>query len=336
MRLIHARRTSFCLFIVAGGAVLASLTPSADAAPSLGPNATPPTITETSCGNGISAEIIRPAPNFDPLTATDEQLDLNGFETRPADPSRLSAWKRYATHPVAHLSSCAALKALPEYAGTSPNWGGNEATSHNYDVAHGDWGVPLAESDAAHYTAKSVTWVGIGQGTSTSDPLIQAGSGSYYGNGLETYFIWWEVYPQLSIQTVYSNVTWNDYIGVTVKATSSTAYMHIVDVTKSFDETYTYSLSNWNSDDTAEWIVERPDFAAGYPWLAKTTNVVFADAKAQYGSSGYVALGSLSHTYFNMVTCDRSTIMSFPGAISSNGLSFTEYWQAYGDNDACG
>ena len=64
------------------------------------PNATPPTVSTLDCGGDVQAVTITPAAGFDPLTATDDELDDNGYPTRPDDDADLPAWEAdvAATH----------------------------------------------------------------------------------------------------------------------------------------------------------------------------------------------------------------------------------------------
>lgn len=44
-------------------------------------------------GPGDDIKMVMPPPGFDPLTATDGELAMYGFEARPSDPALLDHWK---------------------------------------------------------------------------------------------------------------------------------------------------------------------------------------------------------------------------------------------------
>lgn len=331
-------RSGVFSLILCVGIVVPAAAKSNAASAEVDTNAAPPTVTTTNCGDGVSAVNIIPTPNFNPLTATPDELDANDIPPKPSDPADLATWDKYVTSPITHASACSALSDAPSqhaYSHVSQNWAGNVATSHAYGRAKGYWHIPGAGSDANHANARSCTWVGIGQGSSKADPLIQAGSETD-GQATGNVYLWWEVYPQQQTQKIISTYDQaGDLIWVKAQGSATQATIDVQDLTRGFSHTYTYGLSNWSSDNTAEWIVERTHLTDGYPYLTKLTDVTFTTTQAAYGGTFY-ALGDLPHAYVNMYNCPENTILEYPGAISADGLSFTEYWQHYGDNYACG
>jgi hypothetical protein len=107
--------------------------------------------------------------------------------------------------------------ASDETAGKTQNWAGYEATGNPYQDAEADWTVPAVQSGSASNAYYSASWVGLGQGTKDSDPLIQGGSETNYIGGIGSYYLWFEVYPeQPTEQVVDTNVRVNDSVGVHV------------------------------------------------------------------------------------------------------------------------
>lgn len=62
-------------------------------------NSLAPASTSLDCGGGITAITLTPASGFDPLTATDEELEDNGLPERPdgGDADELATWTTYVT-----------------------------------------------------------------------------------------------------------------------------------------------------------------------------------------------------------------------------------------------
>jgi hypothetical protein len=115
--------------------------------------------------------------------------------------------------------------------------------------------------------------------------------------------------------------------------------MHITNLTRGFDRTYTFALTtSWSAGGHAEWILERPASVSNnntHPYLAATFDTTFTGARTKWGTSSYTAIGSLTHTNWRMMNCTFSTVLETAGALSSDGQSFTLHWRNYGDNYVC-
>ena len=200
-------------------------------------NARPPTVTSTHCGGHISAINIRPGRGFDPLTATDSQLEANGMPARPAARSGLRLWRSYVTSHPRSVSSCAHLHAdAHEFHGPvapadppvipiqdSANWAGYVVTVGTYTQVTGRWVIPTASGPSPTAFAYSSSWVGIGSGNNSTHLLIQAGSQSD-GNGssARSNALWWEVFPLNSTQHGYDSTSLaGDTVVVTVTASTT-------------------------------------------------------------------------------------------------------------------
>ena len=86
--------------LVAAALTLCATVPAyADSTTDTDPNSAPPSSTSLDCGNGVAAVTLTPAAGFDPLTATDDELEANGLPTRPADAADLPTWTGYVTAP---------------------------------------------------------------------------------------------------------------------------------------------------------------------------------------------------------------------------------------------
>lgn len=82
---------------------------------------------------------------------------------------------------------------------TSSNWSGySKSTTSNFTYASGSWTVPALNCSVTPNGNVS-TWVGIGVGGSTSDPILQAGVDNNCSNGTQQNYSWWEIYPGSSV-----------------------------------------------------------------------------------------------------------------------------------------
>jgi hypothetical protein len=313
-------------------------------------DAIPPVTHTTHCGAGIDAISYTPAPGFDPLTATDAELEANGLPPRPTDSASLALWRGTVKKGPGH-SACPTPGPDHDAGGTgtpstvhgpavvspasvgkwhSSNWSGYVANGHTYTYAKGEWKIGDANGPATDKSYYSSSWVGVGSGDSKTHALVQAGTDSNEANDFSSFHLWWEVYPQKSSQTITSTAHYGDTVYVSISFTKGHAKMYLRDFDDSDGGTYTYNSSTITPDGTAEWITERPEESGYYPYLAdsKTT---FTDAYAKYGSTEK-KLGSLPRDEVEMWNCQGHTKeeLDYPGAVSSSGTSFTTHWKHYG------
>jgi hypothetical protein len=311
-------------------------------------DAAPPTVITTHCGARTDVLNYRSSPRFDPLTATNAQLDANGLPHRPTGAADLAVWRHYvtskrktATCPVstgrrigpAGTSAGAKSATKAATSGSSEkvaNWAGYELTEehHTYTYAKGKWKIPWPSTPGTkkYY---SCDWVGIGQGNSKKHPLVQAGSesDSNISPGMDRYYIWWEVFPlnnQQKVSAITTNSK-NDDVYVSVSFTTNHAVMKVIDETTGSGGTYTYKTGSFKPDTSAEWIYERTGEGDYYPWLAPATTH-FTDAYAKYGSTEK-ALGKFPHIADDMWNCvgDKKEELAYPGKLNSSGNAFTTY-----------
>jgi hypothetical protein len=305
-------------------------------------------VTETACGGGIYAVNTTPLSQFDPTTLSNTQLAAINYPPRPTDPTMVATWEKFVRHGLPH-TSCALGQGHPGHGpqrAESPpttaspdnippekgiwfvNWAGNVVNNHTYDNAQGYWKEPLGSANAGDQ-AYSSSWVGLGQGSSAARPIIQAGSDSDTYLGARHFDLWWEVFPENSSQTITTNTAAGDQIYAKVDGWTNQATMQVYDQTKGTGGTYHYNSGSFDVDGTAEWILERT-WVGYYPHLANSTTT-FTSAAASAPDKALTGVGNLPHYYVDMSTCTSGVLMAYPGAISSDGFSFTDYWANYGD-----
>jgi hypothetical protein len=306
------------------------------------PDALAPSVVGKACGSGVTAAATLPAAGFNPLTATDQQLLANNLPTRPTDPAELRVWTKFVSTVKPQVSCSftwghqgssaqvispdASNDCAPDTGCFSANWAGNVATDENYGEAYGAWTLPAAGGTGGK-NASSSSWVGIGQGLSDSQPLIQAGSESDIdGGSTPNYYLFVEEYPEQS-QVVVSDpgIKPGNTIWVHIAFTHDSAAMTIMDETTGLDKTYTDSGSI-STDDTAEWIYERTEEGDLPPLTPAAPS--FRQAQAGLYNSSITGVGNLTHYWYTMWNCksDSDTELAKPGGITNNGTEFSATW----------
>lgn len=193
---------------------------------------------------------------------------------------------------------------------------------HGHQFSGGNWGGYVSfgsfTTATASWTEPTVTcrssndlfapWVGIdGDGSSTVE---QTGVETDCSSGRAVYSAWYEMYPAAP---VYYNVSVGagDHITATVTRTATNTYrLDLSDTTKGWTKTTTKSLTSKHA--SAEAIIESP--TDSYPTISggiKFTGVKFNGTN----------LASTSPSALN--ADDRGTNTWIPGAIGSDGQSFT-------------
>ncbi|MEV6829183.1 G1 family glutamic endopeptidase [Amycolatopsis sp. NPDC051102] len=193
---------------------------------------------------------------------------------------------------------------------------------HGHQFAGGNWGGYVSfgsfTTATASWTEPSVTcnstndlfapWVGIdGDGSSTVE---QTGVETDCSSGRPVYSAWYEMYPAAPVYYSVS-VSAGDHITATVTRTATNTYrLDLSDTTKGWSKSTTKSLTSRHA--SAEAIIESP--TDSYPSISggvKFTGVKFNGTNlASTSPSGLDA-------------DDRGTYTWIPGAIGSDGQSFT-------------
>jgi hypothetical protein len=197
--------------------------------------------------------------------------------------------------------------------------------SHGHEFSGGNWGGYVSfgsfTTATASWTEPSVSctstndlfapWVGIdGDGSSTVE---QTGVATDCSSGRPVYQAWYEMYPAAPVyySTSSAPVAAGDKISATVTRTGTNTYrLDISDTTKGWTKTITKSLTSKHA--SAEAIIESP--TDSYPSISggvKFTGVKFNGTN----------LASTSPSALN--ADDRGTNTWIPGAIGSDGQSFT-------------
>jgi Peptidase A4 family len=213
----------------------------------------------------------------------------------------------------------------------STNWAGWAVTGPTGSVSQvtGSWIQPAVTCSLAPTYA--AFWDGIDGYTSSS--VEQGGTLAYCSLGSAYYYAWYEFYPAASVEINSLTVHPGDKISVTVSFNSTTSRFAIVvkDGSSSYTETGTVSGASRSS---AECIAERPQVDGTISSLADFGTAKFGvDSTSTIGCAATIsgtagAFGSFStRVPINMVD-EIGMPLATTSALSSDGTSFTETWDA--------
>ena len=159
-----------------------------------------------------------------------------------------------------------------ESATASLNWSGQYLTGSTFTGIEGSWTVPAVQATQA--TEASGTWIGIDDGTPSSDgDIIQTGTGQLAQGGGTGYYAWYELYPAPPV--ILGQVAPGDQMEAEIVQNAGSAWtIDVVDVTENaggpIDVTYHGPAT------TGEWIEELPAASSGpQPSLANFGSVTF-------------------------------------------------------------
>ncbi|MGA7315489.1 MAG: G1 family glutamic endopeptidase [Silvibacterium sp.] len=296
--------------------------------------------------------IAAPPEGFNPLDASDQDLEYYGFPPRPdqvAAPKAFASWEKAMTasrirvEPILEVTRNSAGPAklmagtpAPADGGaaTSSNWSGyvntNGVTKYGSSSFHyiiGDYVVPVARQAYGNCDGTwdySITWVGI-DGWSSHD-VLQAGSeADAYCSGSTTntlYSAWYEWFPYNWTRISSLPIAPGDDLFVEVWNTSSTAgHAYLLNY-----NTDRYVMVNFSAPpgtqlvgNSAEWVVERPIIDGSYATLTNYVSDYFSDAYAYNFGASAVDLGSAGSFPVTMLDNNGHPI-SYPTQLGVNAV----------------
>ena len=208
----------------------------------------------------------------------------------------------------------------------SSNWSGYVVTAPGpYTAVNASWTVPSVS--AISPPAYSSIWVGIGGSFNNSRRLIQVGTDQdVQDNGSATYYAWHEVLPGRAV--LIGHISPSDLITASVSqvsANASTWRMLVVRNLTTLANITVHVPFNLASEDTAEFIVERPAIQVGrrdqLTTLADFGNVTFSNCNTNQGALSSLAKVAMVAMKTNATS--TGTLLAQPGMIdvSTNGFS---------------
>jgi hypothetical protein len=282
----------------------------------------------TNCGkpNGIPSAI--PPAGFNPLVASDQQLDQYGFPPRPdpkVAPSDYAVWQSVVTAPVRRVIPHQQMTTLRNgpavilstsrglhpplttkaVGTTTPNWSGYGIIDSanpfkaSKSTIYGIFMVPAVQQGAGKCTGGwdySAAWVGF-DGLNSSD-LLQAGveADAYCASGTarQQYYAWYEWYPNNEVRVSAPAIAPGDQIYVYVWNTGlTTGHYYIQNMTQRTSSSLQFTAPSGTQlqGNSMEWIAERTQVGGSYATLTNYTSMPWYDARAVIPS------GSTTLTY---------------------------------------
>lgn len=302
--------------------------------------------------NGIENHYYVPPADFDPITASDEELSRYCFPARPdvIDEEAYLQWtdlmSNYSGTPEPEIY--VELKPVEEpendivgrtserpsriWSGYESNLGNSRTTG--YTQVQMDYDQPHISSTVG--TCINSYWVGLG-GRNT-DKLMQAGTAT---EGSLSHYAWYEYLSDtgstVSMQTIKSlsvNAGDNIRAHITYQPYANVFIYYIANNTtgKSASGSVTLDASTYYDGSTAEWIVERCTYSDSPTNLGNYGTISLTNCQANFDKSGsWTKLNSLSGLCKVIMTSDGTSsgpVLSQPSDISSDS-SFTCTWENY-------
>jgi hypothetical protein len=307
---------------------------------------------------------VAPSRDFDPLTASDQDLDYNGFPPRPdeiASPKAFASWKSAMAASKTRISpklemtnvfhgparaKASNSKSTPTEIGNTLefyNWSGyvnNNGTasygSSSYYFLYADFVVPVARQAFGACTGGwdwESSWVGIdGYG---SPDVLQAGiEADAYCSGSTTstyYSPWYEWFPNGETRITNLPIAPGDDYFVEVWSTSSTAgHAYLVNKNANLAVTINFTAPAGTKlvGNTAEWVVERPTVGGVFATLTNYIADPFWDSYAETFAGTLVEPGS-STTQPTIMLDNSGNPISYPTLLGANAFLMQDEGSAY-------
>ncbi len=307
--------------------------------------------------DGVKNHYLVPPEDFDPLTATDEELDRYCFPDRPEaavtlsnEVSDYSEWyslmSNYTGTPEPEISiSVQPVDPEPDTPTTRAtsisfyNWSGyasdlGDSSSKFYTQAQMDYKQPTISSVESGAVTLNSYWIGFG-GYNGSQKLVQAGTST---SGINTHKAWYE-YLSDTGETVYMQY-------IDSLAVSAGDNIHVYIAFQKANDKFEYYIANNSTGKSAsgyveldadtqfdgttvEWVVERCTVNGSLASLGNYGTMTLKNCKATLNSSNtWLNMGNLSGlSKMTMIGYSGNTLSS-PGSISS-GTQFTCTFKDY-------
>jgi hypothetical protein len=259
---------------------------------------------------------------FNPVTASEDELDRYGYPPRPdadSTPDAYAEWLRAVTLAKTWVAPTGVLRtdhvnarARFDSNQQSTNWSGmvDKGATGQFTKALGKWHVPAVITDAAHSPAYSSLWVGLDG--YTSNDLVQDGTESdavdVIGWLVTSYFVWIEYVPDQGMTELPNfDVNPGDEVYMSVKTCRNgrnqlMGCYFLDNLTLGERTTAVERPANAKfTGNNAEWILERPTiigqglFDLPDYFFAETTDMMTLDTtKGKYIAYGLEPFDTIS------------------------------------------
>jgi hypothetical protein len=206
----------------------------------------------------------------------------------------------------------------------SYNWSGyadSSTTANTFTGVSAAWRQPATQcSPEQELTAY---WVGLdGYSNATVE---QDGTLAYCFEGVAYYYTWWEMYPGASV-TVGSTVQPGDVIAASVERRGTSYTLALRDYTNPANSFSTVQSCTTCTNESAEWIAERPAFPIGITPLAYFRNWTPVGAvQTSSGAKGPISAGP-NPTQITMFDATQTYPLDKVSGLIAGGSSFVAHW----------
>jgi hypothetical protein len=206
----------------------------------------------------------------------------------------------------------------------SYNWSGyadSSTTANTFTGVSATWRQPATQcSPEQELTAY---WVGL-DGFSNAT-VEQDGTLAYCFEGVAYYYTWWEMYPGASV-TVGSTVQPGDVIAASVERRGTSYTLALRDYTNPANSFSTVQSCTTCTNESAEWIAERPAFPIGITPLAYFRNWTPVGAvQTSSGAKGPISAGP-NPTQITMFDATQTYPLDKVSGLTAGGSSFVAHW----------
>lgn len=272
----------------------------------------PPDTICKNCAQPYAESPHAPPANFNPVTASDAQLDFYGYPPRPdpqVSPGAYAIWMNVVSIPATRIvpklratsvsngpaqiiSRGTPASSDTDTGVTSKNWSSYtiEDLKNKFltpkSYIYGSLIVPTAQQAFGRCSSTwvhSFEWVGI-DGWNSTDVLqagVEADAGCSGGTTSTFYGAWYEWFPHLSVGIDNFPIHPGDLIYVYVWSTSSTkGHYFMVDKTTNMSSALAFDAPSGVHlvGNSAEWVVERPSINGKLPTLTNYVTDAFYGA----------------------------------------------------------
>lgn len=259
-----------------------------------------------------------PPAGFDPLTASDVEIEQWGFPPRPStsNAAAYTRWKGVAAlarvtpqltftniyqGPAGKVRLASATQNSVNT--TSDVWSGDvlSGADHTFSVnetlVEGGWNIPSAAQAVGTCNSTwdySSQWVGF-DGYGSSD-VLQAGSEADADCSSTLYSLWYEWYPNTETRVSSPAVRSGDFVEVQVWYTTASPYGHAywADYRTGASASVGFNPPSGTTyeGNSAEWIVERPSISGSPTDLANYGAMTIVAPSARIGTTTYYSPSS--------------------------------------------
>lgn len=301
------------------------------------------------------AEIpLTPPANFDPVGASDAQLEAYGFPPRPdaaTAPGEYAVWKNIVTLPARRIApqlqattvanGPAKITAIKQgttaYGATSPNWSGYAINDFNNPFAkantyvYGSYIVPTAQQAFGTCSSSEVyssQWIGI-DGLNSSD-VFQAGSeaDASCSAGVTTayYAPWYEWYPNDEVRITNFPVSPGDLIALYIwDSTTTKGHFYMVDETTNSYTTLAFTAPHGTTlqGNSVEWILEQPEVGGSTSSLTNYVTDAWYYCHARISGGAMYSPGSApTGQLYSLTMQANSANISYAYSSTNSGLTY--------------